>query len=258
MIVPGDIVARVREAALNGRPASLRGLWVSFLSAYGLEAALHHASGGVDAGWGVDWICLDLQHGDLDVTDLSGLMRVAELARATTFVRPPSHDAGTIVRVLDAGAAGLIVPTVESGIQARALVDAVRLPPRGRRSSGSARTALAAGIGSPDPLLLLMVETANGLAAADEIASTDGVDGVFVGPYDLTLSLGAVSPGDEQVQNAIRSVVEVTRRHRKVMGMYAGRPDLLGLASLMDIIAVDSDVTALRAGIDTLFDPPTS
>lgn len=134
----------------------------------------------------------------------------------------------------------------------------MRLPPRGRRSSGSARTALAATIRTPDPLLLLMVETTDGLAAADEIVSTDGVDGIFVGPYDLTLSLGAASPGDAQVQTAIRSVLEVTRRHRKVMGMYAGRPDLLELAPLVDIVAVDSDVTALRGGLRTLFDTPRS
>lgn len=250
--MPGDVLARVRDAARNGTPTSLRGLWVSFLSAYGLEAVLRGDSGGVD------WVCLDLQHGDLDVTDVADLIRVAESAGVTTFVRPPSHDPGLILRVLDAGADGLIVPTVESGAQARALVEAVRQPPLGRRSSGSARTALASGIGAPDPLLLLMVETADGLAAADDIASTAGVDGVFVGPYDLTLSLGAASPGDAQVQKAIRLVVEITRRHRKVMGMYAGRPDLLALATLMDIIAVDSDVTALRTGIDALFDPPSS
>lgn len=250
--MPGDVLARVRDAAREGTPASLRGLWVSFLSAYGLEAVLHSDSGGAD------WVCLDLQHGDLDVSDVTDLLRVTESAGVTTFVRPPAHDPGAILRVLDAGADGLIVPTVESGAQARALVDAVRLPPQGRRSSGSARTSLASQIGAPDPLLLLMVETVDGLTSVDDIASTDGVDGIFVGPYDLTLSLGAASPGDAQVQRAIRSVVEVTRRHRKIMGLYAGHPDLLALATLMDIVAVDSDVTALRTGIDALFDSPSS
>ena len=244
--MPGDVVHRLRQAAANGRPAGLRGLWVSFLSAYGLEVA---------ASCGADWLCLDLQHGDLEVADVAGLLRVAEASDLTLLVRLPSHDAGTIGRLLDVGVDGLIVPCVESPAQARALVAAARFPPVGGRSSGSSRTVLGLSPRTDEPLLLLMVESAAGLEQVSEIAGTAGVDGIFVGPYDLSLSLGA-TPGEPEVQAAIRSVVDTVRSHRKVVGMYAGRPDLLALTSLLDLVAVDSDVTALRAGLRALFEVP--
>jgi 4-hydroxy-2-oxoheptanedioate aldolase len=103
-----------------------------------------------------------------------------------------------------------------------------------------------------EPLLLPMVETAAGLAAAAEIAAVPGVDGIFIGPYDLSMSLGC-QPGEEKVMSAIASVVETVRAAGKVVGMFTGRPDLLALAQNFDLIGVDTDVTAVRRGIAELF-----
>ena len=97
-----------------------------------------------------------------------------------------------------------------------------------------------------------MVETAGGLEAAAEIAAVPGVDGIFIGPYDLSMSLGC-EPGQEPVMSAIGSVVDTVRAAGKVVGMFTGRPDLLALAQDLDLIAVDTDVTAVRRGIADLF-----
>jgi 4-hydroxy-2-oxoheptanedioate aldolase len=265
-----DLVSALRTAAADRHPSVRRGLWVSFLSAYGLEAALgglppsgspygDQADGGQpgsgeadgEQAGGIQWLGLDLQHGDLDLADVVPLLRVAERAGLAVFPRMASHAADAIGRVVDAGVQGVIVPGVESAEEAGALVRAIRLPPVGGRSTGAARTALGVtDVG--EALLLPMVETSAGLDHAADIAAVDGVDGIFIGPYDLSMSLGC-KPGDEPVMTAIASVVETVRSTGKIVGMFTGRPDLLALAPTLDLVAVDTDVTALRRGIADLF-----
>ncbi len=241
-----DLAPALRTAAAGRSPQSSRGLWLSFLSAYGLEAVLTS-----EGSRGIGWLGVDLQHGDLDLADVIPLVRVAERAGMPVLARMASHAGDAIGKVVDAGAQGVIVPGVESGAEAAALVRATRLPPAGGRSTGSARTAL--GIADAgEPLLLPMVETAAGLAAAADIAAVDGVDGVFIGPYDLSMSLGC-QPGDDEVMTAIDSVVDTFRAAGKIVGMFGGRPDLLAVAPRLDLVAVDTDVTALRRGSADLF-----
>ena len=199
----------------------------------------------------IAWVGLDLQHGDLGLDDVVPLLRVAERAGVAVLPRLASHAGDAIGKVVDAGVQGVIVPGVESADEARALVRAIRLPPAGGRSTGAARTSLGVTDGA-EPLLLPMVETAAGLAAAAEIAAVPGVDGIFIGPYDLSMSLGC-QPGEEPVMSAIASVVETVRAAGKIVGMFTGRPDLLALAQNLDLIGVDTDVTAVRRGIADLF-----
>jgi 4-hydroxy-2-oxoheptanedioate aldolase len=250
-----DLAATLRAAAADRNPSGRRGLWVSFLSAYGLEAALGaerregHASGSGAAA--IAWVGLDLQHGDLGLDDVVPLLRVAERAGVAVLPRLASHAGDAIGKVVDAGVQGVIVPGVESADDAHALVRAIRLPPAGGRSTGAARTSLGV-TDSPEPLLLPMVETAGGLAAAAEIAAVPGVDGIFIGPYDLSMSLGC-EPGEEPVLAAIATVVATVRAAGKIAGMFTGRPDLLALAHDLDLIGVDTDVTAIRRGIADLF-----
>ena len=245
---PDDLVLALRSGAAVGEPQARRGLWVGFLSAYGLEAALGEPTARAGA---IEWVGLDLQHGDLDLADVPLLLRVAERADVAVFTRMSSHAAEAIGKVVDAGVQGVIVPGVESAAEAAALVRAIRLPPTGARSTGAARTSL--GVTRPtEPLLLPMVETAAGLEAAEAIASVDGVDGVFLGPYDLSMSLGC-RPGDPESMTAIHSVVEAVRAAGKIVGLFAGRPDLLALGLTLDLVAVDTDATALRRGIADLF-----
>lgn len=223
-------------------PGGRRGLWLTFLSPFGLEVA---------AACGAEWIGIDVQHGDLDLADVAPLARVSAVP---VLVRLASHDPAQLARVLDAGVDGVIVPAVESAIEAEQLVQASCLPPRGRRSSGLARAFLT---GRHDqPLLLPMVETLSGVERADEILGVDGVDGVFIGPYDLALSLGQGSVLEGAVVSAIESVIGRTRERGRITGIFTGNRSLTELLPAVDLLGVDTDAAALRAGLKLLFGQP--
>ena len=221
---------------------SRRGLWLTFLSPFGLELA---------AGCGAEWIGIDVQHGDLGIPDIAPLARVSPVP---VLVRLTSHDQAQLARVLDAGVDGVIVPAVESAGQARALVQAAYFPPRGRRSQGLARAAL---LGPRDqPLLLPMVETRAGLDHLDDILGVVGVDGIFLGPYDLTLSLGRESVLEDAVVSAIKSVISRTGGQGRITGIFTGNRELTRLLPAVDLLGVDTDAAALRAGLKQMFGPP--
>jgi 4-hydroxy-2-oxoheptanedioate aldolase len=114
----------------------------------------------------------------------------------------PSHDAALLGRAVDAGFSGVIVPMVESAGQARALVSARHTPPLGSRSTGTSRITLGVIPDPVPPLLLPMVETAAGLDHEAEILAAPGVDGVFFGPYDLSISAGFPDPGSADHRGA--------------------------------------------------------
>lgn len=231
--------------AAAGEGSGLRaGLWTTFLGAYGLEVA---------ASSGADWIGVDLQHGDLDIGNVPPLLRVAEHAGLPVLTRMPSRDPALLGRALDAGVGGVIVPMVNSAEQAAALVAACLTPPNGSRSTGGCRQSLGLASGAVSQLLLPMVETAAGLQNAAEILAVPGVDGVFVGPYDLSISAGFPGPSAPQTISAVRDVILLARQAGKVVGFMAGTPQLLAVAPEADLVAVDTDVTALQRGLASLF-----
>lgn len=226
--------------ALHESGLGPRGLWLTMLTADALEAL---------PADGIGWIGVDLQHGTLEVADLPGILRVAP---APVVARAASQDGAHLGRVLDTGVAGVIVPGVESVAHAEALVQAVRLPPAGRRSTGLTRTALVGGPGRP--LLLPMIETRGALEDVEQITALEEVDGVFVGPYDLSLSLGRPSVVDDEVVAAIGRVWDVARSHGVLAGVFSGNRELDQLLpDGLDLVAVDTDVTALGLGMGELF-----
>jgi 4-hydroxy-2-oxoheptanedioate aldolase len=239
-----DLRARLQAAAAGDAEGLRRGLWLGFLGPYGLEVA---------TGCGADWIGVDLQHGDLEPHDLPGLLRVAEAAGLPLLARAPSHDPAVLARILDTGVSGLIIPMVESASQAHAIVSAASPPPRGARSTGGCRAALGVGRAPAQPLLLPMVETATGLEHAAEILAVPGVDGVFFGPYDFTISAGYPAPGSPQTIGALREVLGLARAAGRIAGFMAGGPELLAVASEADLVAADTDASALRLGLARIF-----
>ena len=239
-----DLTARLQSAASSTADGLRRGLWLSFLDPYGLEVAI---------GCGADWVGVDLQHGNLEPHDLPGLLRVTEPAGLPLLARAPSHDPAILARILDTGVSGLIVPMVESADQARALVTATRTPPLGARSTGGCRAAIKGTRAPTHPLLLAMVESTAGLDHADEILAVPGVDGVFFGPYDLTISAGYPSPSSAQTIDALRGVLRLARSAGKIAGFMAGTPELLTVAPEADLVAIDTDVSALKLGLAQIF-----
>lgn len=191
------------------------------------------------ASEGFDWICIDGQHGGPEAWEMQPLIEAAHLLGVPTIVRVPGHEPGTLTRVLDAGAAGIIFPTVEDPGSALDLVSATRFAPRGNRSYGPTRVrpwfpAPTPGNPDDDALSILMVETAAGLANLDDILAT-GPDGIFVGPYDLSLSLG-ISFEELTGEGAGGVLADIARRCSAAgvtPGIYAGDPILS--AKMLDL-----------------------
>ena len=144
---------------------------------------------------GVDYVCVDQQHGLIGYDAMVPMLQAIDAGGAAPITRVLSADPYRIMKSLDAGAWGVIVPLVNSAEDAERAVSACRYPPRGMRSYGPIR---AGGVlGSSDPeilereaLCLVMVETREALERVDEIAATPGLDGIYAGPSDLALSLG--------------------------------------------------------------------
>ena len=166
---------------------------------------------------GYDYVCLDAQHGLFGYSGmLAGLTAVDTAGQAVGLVRVGANDAAPIGRALDAGAAGVIVPLVNSAQDAARAVAASKYPPAGIRSYGPGRAlsgvgSLSAGINDA-VVVLAMIETAEGLANVEAIAATPGLDGLYIGPSDLTIGLGGAAPGDSAVADAFESALLRIRR----------------------------------------------
>jgi 4-hydroxy-2-oxoheptanedioate aldolase len=175
---------------------------------------------------------------------------------AAPLVRLPGVDAAVAGYVLDAGAAGVIAPMVESAAEAEALVTACRYPPRGRRSHGPTRAALRPGAdlfaAAGQAVVLAMVETREGLERCEALASVDGLDGLFVGPGDLGLSLGLGAGQDREepeMRDAIARVLAACRRAGGRAGIHAGSTRYAArmAGSGFDLVTVWVDVAAIAS-----------
>ena len=175
---------------------------------------------------GYDTVTVDLQHGMFGLDRAISLLQAVSAGPATPMARCPSHDAATIGKLLDAGAYGIICPAVDTAAEAAAFVAACRYPPRGNRSFGPARGLL---YGGPDylehadgtVLTWAMIESATALDNLDAILAVDGLDGVYVGPNDLALSLGEL-PGRTPLPEAVRQALSRVARAARSAGRYAG------------------------------------
>lgn len=207
---------------------------------------------------GFDWVCVDLQHGLAGSDGLVGILQALELGATPSLVRVPWNEPAAIMRALDTGAHGVIVPMVDDATAARSAVGACRYPPSGYRSWGPVRAALGVPAYSPeggdrDAVCLVMIETARGLAELDEILAVPGLDGVFVGPADLALAHGLAPTVDVHEAAHVALVDEVLDRARAagvLTGIYAGSPEMAAhwRARGFDLVAVTSDAALLTTG----------
>ncbi|HEY3164263.1 MAG TPA: aldolase/citrate lyase family protein [Candidatus Limnocylindrales bacterium] len=193
------------------------------------------ASAELCAAAGYDWVIVDLEHGAGTEADLLALLHAVEAGGSTPLVRPQSGERIRIGRALDMGARGIMVPRLDSAEQAREAVSFLRYPPDGIR--GVATRVRGAGLGAvahPDVRRLnqrvvgiIQIESVGGLRDADAIAAIDGVDVLFVGPADLSHSLGI--PGQFQHTEyaaALGRVVAACRAHGKAAGILVYDPAL--------------------------------
>jgi 4-hydroxy-2-oxoheptanedioate aldolase len=161
------------------------GLWAGIPSSFTAEL------GGVA---GYDYVCADLQHGLVTEETMISMFQATQAAGSVPLARLAWNEPWLIMRALDLGAAGVILPLIDSGADAVRAVEACRYPPQGRRSYGPVRAQLVAGTASPEELsaealCFAMIETRDGLQNLDEIAATPGLDGLYIGPSDLAIAL---------------------------------------------------------------------
>lgn len=183
--------------------------WCSISSSYVAEVVAH---------LGFDSVTIDLQHGTADYASAFTMLQAISTSSAMPMVRVPWNDPAVLMRMLDAGAMGIICPMVNTSADARAFVGACRYPPLGYRSFGPNRANQYTGpdywrSANSEVLLLAMIETREGVENLDEILGVEGLDGVYVGPGDLSLSYGAdpsMRPSDASVCAAIARIVEHT------------------------------------------------
>ncbi|MDB5556541.1 MAG: 4-hydroxy-2-oxovalerate aldolase [Rhizobium sp.] len=206
--------------------------------AVGTFAAIPHPVAiEVTAAAGVDFICIDWEHAQISRERIEDLVRAADVHGVPAMVRVPGHAPESIAAALDAGASGVLVPRVSTAEQARAAVQATRYPPVGSRGVGPGRAA-AYGYRIPDYLasanekllLAIQVETAEGLANIDAIAAVNGVDVIFIGPGDLSVSIGAMGPaGAKKLNAAIETIANAAIRAGRTSGIFRPSPDDIGI-----------------------------
>jgi 4-hydroxy-2-oxoheptanedioate aldolase len=208
---------------------------------------------------GFDWIALDWQHGFMDAETSAGMMQAIALTGAAPLVRVGYNDPTIIAKALDMGAFGVIVPMINNRGEAENAVAACRYPPAGRRSFGPVRNSAAIGtdpaLANQRILCFAMVETADGLSNVDEICATPGLDGIYIGPDDLRLSLGI--PASETAP-AVERVLQTCLRTGHLAGIHASDGEsarrfaergftLIGIASDADFLALAAEQALILA-----------
>ena len=185
---------------------------------------------------GFDWLTIDMEHSALTLSQAQELIRVIDLCGVPALVRLPGHDPALIKRVLDAGAAGIIAPMVNSAAEAAAVVAAAKYPPDGRRSVGLAR-AQRYGPGfeayvaaAHETIVFVQIEHVDAVRDLDAILSVRGIDGLLVGPYDLTASMGIAGRFDDPAYAAaLARIVTVARDKGIPAGLHSVPPDPAGV-----------------------------
>ncbi len=207
----------IRRRILDGE--TLYGAWTDMASPLATE---------ITGRAGYDWLIADLEHGAPTEADLLAVLLAAEVSGAAAFVRPQSGERLRIGRALDLGAAGIMVPRLDTAAQAAEAVTFLRYPPDGVRGVAlRTRGARLGTVGHADVgglnvgiVGIVQIESPGAVREADAIAAIDGVDVLFVGPADLSHSLGIPGQfGNPAYTGALDAVVAACRRHGKAAGI---------------------------------------
>ncbi len=207
-----------------------------------------------------DAVALDMQHGAIDFASAMRSILSVALAGKPTIARVPIGEFALAGQLLDAGACGILAPMINSGDDARRLVDFVKFPPLGQRSWGPRAALPLSGLDAPAYLkaanamthAIAMIETRAALDALDDILSVEGLDGVYVGPSDLSIALtdgASLEPRGAAVMSEARRVVERAKAHGKYAAMFCfDGADARAMQALgFQLCTISSDQTLLRA-----------
>jgi 4-hydroxy-2-oxoheptanedioate aldolase len=210
-------MSALRERWKAGEPTL--GAWCTIPSSWTAEVA---------ARSGHDWVCIDTQHGLIGYDVMLPMLQAISAGGVPSFVRVPWNEPGTIMKALDAGAGGVIVPMVNSVEEASAVVAACRYPPAGIRSMGPVR-ARDVDPGWENPICVVMIETVAAVSRAREILAVPGIDAVFVGPNDLAVSAGLESSYEGRHPEHRRLIEEIAAAAKEsgvAAGIMCGTPEV--------------------------------
>jgi 2-dehydro-3-deoxyglucarate aldolase len=207
---------------------------------------------------GFEWLTVDMEHSVTSLETMQHLIQIIEGYNSVPLVRVGENNPDLIKRVMDAGAYGVIVPMINSADDAEKAVNAVKYPPMGTRGVGIAR---AHGYGrdfegyvsiiNRQSVVIVQIEHIDAVKNLEEILSVDGVDGCFIGPYDLSGSLGV--PGNlehKQVLNAVTRVERICKKREMPLGIHIVDPDISLMNRYMKagytLLAFSSDMLLLE------------
>lgn len=208
------------------------------------------------AGLGFDWIVVDMEHSSITTQETEAIFIAAERYGAKPFVRLPAADPYLARRMLDAGAQGLLVPVVEERAEFDSFAEHCFFPPHGRRGLGLTRANQWGGafddyLRNFRPTVVAQIETRKGANNIDSILASPYLDGIMIGPYDLSASLGKAGQFDDTEFMALRQhILDTARKAKKITGYHQVAPDLTELnqrrAEGYDFVAYGTDLVAIR------------
>lgn len=216
---------------------------------------------------GYDAVTIDLQHGLVDYTNAVPMLQAMAQTSVTPMVRVPWNEPGIIMKMLDAGAYGIICPMINNRAEAERFIGACRYAPVGYRSFGPSRAVMYAGAdyfakSNETVLAIGMIETQEALDNLDAILTTPGLDGIYVGPSDLGISIGGpakIDQTDEKVMAAIKTILAAAKKHRIPAGIHCIDPNyarqMVELGFQLVTFAGDMRILAdaTKAAIDTFW-----
>ena len=245
------LAAKIKQTFKEGKVSI--GSWMSMA---------HVSIAEILASAGYDWVVIETEHTAIDVSEVLRLIIAIEGRGAIPLVRLAWNDPIQAKAVMDSGAAGLLVPMVNSKADVELAVKGVKYPPLGFRGAGLAR---AQGYGvtfdeyvsaaNHDSLLFVQIEHIDAVQNINEIVSVPGIDGTFIGPYDLSLSMGLAGQlHHPDVEAAKRRVLEATKAHGLAPGIHLVHPDTAA-EELKQCVALGYRFIALGTDILFLGDP---
>ncbi|MCY3877827.1 MAG: aldolase/citrate lyase family protein [Rhodobacteraceae bacterium] len=240
----------IKALAAAGRPI-ING-WLSLGSAFAAE---------IQAELGFDSLTADMQHGLCDYRDAVATFQAIRASGIAPLTRVPWLEPGIVMKSLDAGALGVICPMINNRAQAETLVSYMRYPPLGMRSFGPTRALVSAGAdyaskANDSVVCLAMVETAEAFENLQEIVTTRGLDGIYIGPSDLAIGLtnGRLGPGfdrrETELVDATKRILEAAKNAGILAGLHCGSPayaaEAIGWG--FDLVTLTSDARILADG----------
>jgi len=216
----------------------------------------HPACAEIHARAGLDWVCVDIEHGAIDLETTTNIFRTLDGFNCTPVARLPLNDPVWIHRTLDAGARALIIPMVKTAEEAEAAVREAKYPPRGVRGFGYSRGNMhgmdfeqSIKTANDELAMIMQIEHKDAIANLDAILEVPGVDGLFIGPMDLSGSMGIVGQLDHpDMIAALAKYRERCAAHKTAAGMHIVRPNEDNVKA-----NIDDGYTLIALGLDSVF-----